>query len=75
MAVTIDNGTSKDSGTKFKRIQLDCVSTNTDNEILAELAAYDAIHHSAIGSEASSDDLEVFCKKRNNGSWRIIRSA
>ena len=74
MATTIDNGDNKTFGTKWKSIQLDCTSANTDSEILAELAAFDAEFDCAIGSEAVTDDLEILCKKRNNKTWRIIRA-
>ena len=74
MTTTIEVGNNKNAGTSFKKIQLDSTSANTDNEIQAELATYESNYGIvASGSIALTDDLEVLCKKRNNGQWRIIR--
>lgn len=72
MAETIETNSGYNSA-KHKGIQLTAASTASDETILAELAEYDAIHNSAIGSKAMTANLAVICNKANDGTWVIIR--
>jgi hypothetical protein len=73
MANKTHNGSNYDKGTLSMKFQLDSLSTDTDATIQAELAADPECVKCAPGSTAITDDLEVLCRKRNNGTWRIIR--
>lgn len=72
MARTIGNNRGYDDP-GYKEIQLDAVSNATDQTILAELAAYDSLYRSAVGSVAYTTDFAVICVKKNDGTWKVNR--
>lgn len=72
MAQTIGNNRGYDNP-GYKEIQLDATSASTNSTILAELAAHDAIYHSAVGSVAYTTDFAVICVKKNDGTWKVNR--
>jgi hypothetical protein len=56
----------------YQEIQLDATSANTDAEIKAEIAAYEASYPCSKGSKAYSFNYDVFYKKKNDNTWASI---
>lgn len=71
MAILVENNRGFESS-QYKEIQLTCTSANTNAEILAEIAAYEAVSVCAIGSKAYSFNYDVYYKKKNDGNWASI---
>jgi len=53
-------------------IQLTATSADSSATILAEIAAYEALHPCAVGSEAYSFDFAVYYRKKNDGNWASV---
>lgn len=69
---TLIKGNNGYNSPSYKEIQLDSTSENTSQEVLSEIAAFDAMYPCAAGSEAYSFDYSVYYKKKNNGTWASI---
>lgn len=64
----IKNGSNFNHGNGHKEFQIDSLSSDLNSTIQAELAT---LPDCAPGSTAINAALDLFCVKKNDGTWQI----